>query len=234
MRTPHLAKLAFLMLGLSSLQAMAQTANLYTKSVPEAKGGITGSCTEALTHAIALSRDRVACYRGSASDDGKGFTFSGLPTGKYDLVLITRGGVVYEGLFLGETGPETITGPLRKNLEERIAKADNFFNKSILHRFAVTEDGNLILAFVERLRDKLILKQSGETLNSNLRRFEIIDLAKATDNWQMMTSRHIYREEQPVGEGMGFLAHKNVPELGNIRVIDTAKDIGKIVLPPAK
>ena len=221
-----------LLLALQTI-ALSQTANLYTKPVPGAAGGISGRVNVELTHAIALHRDRVSCYRAEISDGGQAFRFTGLPTGKYDLVLITKSGGVYEGLFLGESG-DSMTGFMRQKLDERVLKADAFFNKAKLHRFGVTEDGNLCLALVERMRDKLILKQSGETLNSNLRRFEIVDLAKATDNWQMMTSRHIFREETPVGEGMGFNDHRHLPDIGNLRVIDTVKDLGNIVLPPAK
>ena len=230
-----LVALAFVLAGMLAIPtiASAQTANLYTKPVPGAAGGISGRVNTELTHAVALHRDRVSCYRAEISDGGQAFRFSGLPTGKYDLVFITKSGGIYEGLFLGESR-DSMTGIMRQKLDERVLKADTFFNKARLHRFGVTEDGNLCLAFVERVRDTLILKQSGETLNSNLRRFEIIDLAKATDNWQMMTSRHIYREEAPVGEGMGFNDHRHLPGLGNLRVIDTVKDLGNIVLPPAK
>ena len=213
--------------------ALAQTANLYTKPVAGASGGMEGRVNAEITHAIALHRDRVSCFRAELSEGGRAFRFAGLPTGKYDLVFITKGGGVYEGLFLGESG-DSMTGVMRAKLDERVLKSDTFFNKAKLHRFGLTEDGNLCLAFVERVRDKLILKQSGETLNSNLRRFEVVDLAKATDNWQMMTSRHIFREEAPVGEGMGFTDHRHLPDLGNLRVIDTIKDLGNIVLPPAK
>ena len=210
--------------------ALAQTTTLYTKPVAGAAGGISGRVEQVLTHAIALNRDRVQCFRAELSDGGKAFRFSGLPTGKYDLVLIAKNDVIYEGLALGEDG-DKLTGTPRKNLETRVVKSDTFFNKAQIHRLGFIEDGNKVVALIERVRDKLILKQSGETLNSNLRRFEVADFVKAADDWTLAESRHLYREEAPVGAGMGFCRHAFVAELGNVRIIDTVKELGSIALP---
>ena len=213
--------------------AQAQTENLNTKPVGGAPGGIAGRVGTELTHALALHRDRVQCFRAELSEGGKTFRFTGLPTGKYDLVLITKSGLVYEGLALGDAA-DKLAVTSRKNLDERVAKADTFFNKARIHRLGLSEDGETLLAFIERLRDKEILRQSGEVLNSNLRRFEVAQYTAAKDNWQQMETRHIYREEAPVGAGMGFFTSRELPQLGNIRIIDSVKDLGIIVLPPAK
>lgn len=212
---------------------IAQTLNLYTKPVSGASGGITGHTDQELIYAIALEHNRTACYKGGLSEGGKAFTFTGLPTGKYDLLLLTSGNVLYEGLAMGEQ-VDKLSSTEKKNLEERVAKADSFFNRAVILRFAVEEDGEKITALVERIRDKTILKGSGDVLNSNLRRLEIVDFVKAGDDWQMGNSRHIYREEQPVGAGMPFLSEKFLAELGNIRVIDASKDIGMLRLPSVK
>ena len=222
--------LAILILGLLTSSSDAQTLHLYTKPVSGASGGIHGAVDRELTHALAVNRDRVQCFRGEIGDDARSFRLPGLPTGKYDLVLVTRTNQVLEGLALGDDA-EKLTGTPLKHFEERITKADKFFNRAKVHRFGFVDGGELMLAFVERIRDKLILKQSGEVLNSNLRRLEVIDLEKAADDWTMVTSRHIYREEAPVGEGMPFLQHRHVPALGNVRVIDSVKDLGSIKLP---
>src|SRR4051812_15093945 len=73
----------FILLG--SPFAFSQTANLYTKADPAASGGLTGKVDQSLSHAIALHRDHVLCFRAELSDGGKAFRFTGLPTGKYDL-----------------------------------------------------------------------------------------------------------------------------------------------------
>src|SRR5688572_11842321 len=139
----------------------AQTANLYTKSDPAAQGGVTGKVDKELTHAIALARDRTRCYKAELSEGGKAFKFSGLPTGKYDLVLIGKGDAVYEGLALGAKAIE-LTDEQKKHVAIRLNKADSFFNKWKLHRAGVEEDGEKLICFIERMRDKEILKQSGE------------------------------------------------------------------------
>ena len=161
----------------------------------------------------------MQCFRAQLT--GKDFKFTGLPTGKYDLVLVTKS-TVYEGLELGGDAAKVTGAPL-KNLETRLVKADSFFNKAKMHRFGLIDSGEKLVAFVERVRDKTILRQSGEQLMSNLRRFEVVDYVKSTDDWTEAESRHIFREEFKIGEGAEFLHHKNVPELGNIRVIDSVK-----------
>jgi hypothetical protein len=218
-----------LFLFIVAAAATAQTTGLYTKPDPAAQGGLTAKVDQALSHAIALHRDHAQCYRAELSDGGKALRFTGMPTGKYDLILITRGGSVYEGVFLGDAA-ESVQGASRRNLDERIAKADTFFNKAHLHRFGVSDGGDKLWAFIERMRDKEILRQSGEKLNSNLRRFEVVEFTKSADTWTQVNSRHLYREEEPIGEGMAFSSHHFVPTLGNIRVIDSVKDLGSIAL----
>ena len=218
-------------LSLVASAAFAQTTTLYTRPVAGASGGISGRVDQTLTHALALNRDRVQCFRAELSDGGKVFRFAGLPTGKYDLLLITKGDTIYEGLELGGDA-EKLSGTPRKNLELRVTKSDTFFNKAQIHRVGLIEDGNKVLALIERVRDKLILKQSGEQLKSNLRRIEVADFVKAADDWTLTESRHLYREETPLGEGMGFCKHRLLTNLGNVRVIDAVKDLGTIALPP--
>ncbi len=208
--------------------AAAQTANLYTKPDPSASGGLTGKVDKELTYAIALSRDRTHCYRAELTEGGKAFKFAGLPTGKYDLVLVSKGSV-YEGLVLGARAAD-LTDEQKKNVAIRLNKADNFFNKWKLHRVGIEEDGEKLVCFIERLRDKEILKQSGEVLQSSLRRFEVATMNKANDDWDFADTRHIYREEQPLGT-LSPLKHERVESLGNLRIIDAVKDLGSIALP---
>jgi len=201
---------------------------IYTKPDPEAAGGIQGQAGVELTHAIAIDQERLHVYLADLSDAGKTFNFAHLPIGKYDLVLVTKEGAVYEGLTLGDSAG-SITGVSLKNLQTRIAVADAFFNRSVVHRLGLG-DGR-VFAFVERIRDKVTLKQSGETLDANLRRLEIIELEQAADDWQMSTTRHIYREELPRTDSPPFLKHIYFSGLGNIRVVDSVKDLGPLSLP---
>lgn len=210
--------------------AFAQTTVLYTKPAAGASGAISGKVDTELTHAIALNRDYTQCFRGDLSDGGKSFRISGLPTGKYDLICVTKGGQIFEGVELGEDGSKLPPDSV-KHFEARIKKADTFFPKAKIHRFGLIEGGEKMMLFVERLRDTLILRQSGEKLESNLRRIEVVELIKAKDDWQMLNTRHIYREEAPMVPNMPFFTHKFLPEFSGVRVIDSAKDLGSISLP---
>ncbi|MEI8312972.1 MAG: hypothetical protein WCH98_19675 [Verrucomicrobiota bacterium] len=206
----------------------ADPGRIYTKPDPLATGGIEGTTSMPLTHALAIDHDRVRVYQADLSDGGKSFHFFHLPVGKYDLVLVANG-AVYEGLSLGDPA-ESLDATSAQNLRTRIGAADSFFDRFTIHRAGL--NGDQALAFVERIRDRPTLKQSGEKLDANLRRFEIIELAKADDDWQMATTRHIYREEEPVRKSPPFMKHFFVSAIGNLRVVDTVKQLGTLALPP--
>ena len=206
------------------------TKGFYTQTRTDAGGGHTAKVDEALTYAIALERDRTSVYKATLSEENTRFHFANLPTGKYDLLLFTKGRMVFEGLQLGEPA-DLGAGAGRKNLEERIAKADGFFNKYKLHRMGLIEQGAKLLTLVERVRDKETLTGGGEKLKGPVRRFELAQFDKAADTWSFMLNRHLYREEEAAGGG-DFLDSKFLPTLGNLRVIESLKDLGAITLKP--
>ncbi len=207
------------------------TRNFYQHPVAGANGGLSGTVDQPVTHALALNRDRVSCYKGELSADGKSFKLTGLPTGKYDLIFVTKTNQVYEGLDLGEQSVQ-LTGIVLKHLEERVSLADAFFNKAHLHRYALSADGEKLFAFIERIRDRATLTQGGETMKVNLRRFDVTEFAKAQDDWMMVNARHVYREETPQIPNMPFAPHFYNAKLGNFRVIDSNKDLGSLQLAP--
>jgi hypothetical protein len=207
--------------------AQADPGRIYTPPEPGASGGIEGSVDTGLTHALAVDHGRSHVYRAELTDGGKAFRFAHLPVGKYDLVLVAKNRVMFEGLDIGEV--PALPPVSLKNLQARIAAADSFFNRHIIHRIGI--DGGRALAFVERIRDGLILKQSGEKLGSNLRRLEIVELVQATDDWQMAATRHIYREEEPIETAPPFMKHYFVSGLGNLRVVGSVKQLGALTLP---
>ena len=205
---------------------------IYTAPDTADAGGLRGSVNAVVTHALAVDHERVHVYRAEMSDGGRAFQFPHLPTGKYDLVLVTKDGRVYEGLTLGSNipPPDVPAGSL-DHLKERVGKQDAFFNRCLVHRVGAGDDN--ALAFVERVSDKEILRQDGTRLPASLRRLEVLELARAADDWQVTISRHLYREEQPPG-ALPFLKHGYVPEFGGLRVIDRVKDLGLIPLPTIK
>ena len=221
-----------ILLGCASAQA--QAGRIYTKTRPEATGGITGKAPSELVHAMAVERDRVRVFLADLTDGGKTFRFEHLPVGKYDLVLVTKDGAIWEGLALGDSLlPLSVTSA--ENLEKRIKLADTFFNRYKVHRAGLgmlDESGDgMVLALVERLRPNDVLKQSGERLNQTIRRLEVIELHQATDDWQMVGTRHLFREGESIPITPEFLNHTQIPELGGLRVVNEIKDLGTVSLP---
>jgi len=202
---------------------------IYTAADPAVSGGIEGAISRGeITFAIAVDRDRKHVYRGEIK--GSHFSFRGIPVQKYDLVLITNDNKAYEGFSLGDGAFTSLSSTLQTNLLLRIKKADEFFNRSTAHRIGV--DGDRAYAFVERLRDRDTLTQGGQLMDVEIRRLEISQFDQATDNWQMTEARHIYREpEKGRGKHRPFLHSIHVPELGNIRVVDSVKQLGTVAVP---
>jgi len=201
---------------------------IYTAADPSNPGGIAGSISKGdITYAMAVDHDRKRVYRGECK--GSDFSFRGIAVGKYDIVIMTSDGKVYEGLALGEP-TKSLSPALLQNLQKRVAKADEFYNRSIIHRAGVVEDR--AFAFVERIRDRRMVKQNADLMDAEMRRLEVIELTQSTDDWQMTESRHIYREPEPgAGKHRPFLEPKRIPALGNIRVVDSVKQLGKITIP---
>lgn len=201
---------------------------IYTKLEDTDSGVISGKVSGSkLTHAIAVERDRKRVYLAALDGGGTGFHFGKLPVGRFDLVLVTTDNRVVEGIGLGaETKLEEDRS---KHLKEGVAKADSFFNRHMVHRVGVGE--GFVLVFAERIRDGVILRGSGEQIDACLRRLEIIELREADDDWQMVGTRHLYREEAPQIKGIPFLSHLHLPALSGLRLTGIPKDLGIIDLP---
>lgn len=196
---------------------------IYTKPADSDTGVISGKVSGAvLTHAIAVERDRKRVYLAVLENAGTGFRFQKLPVGRFDVVLVTQDKRVFEGLRLG--GEEDLPEARIKTLELGVAKADSFFNRHIRHRTG--SDGEVALVFAERIRDGQILRGSGEEIDACLRRLEIIEFRQADDEWQMVGTRHLYREETQKIKDIPFFTHLHLPSLGGLRVAGTAKDMG--------
>ena len=200
---------------------------IYTTPAADDSGAISGKVQGAvLTHALAIERDRKRVYLAVLGEGGTSFLFGKLPVGRFDLVLVTRDKRVIEGLELG--AKPQLPDASARHLEEGVAKADSFFNRHVIHRYGVSD--GVALVFAERIRDGTILRGSGERLKACLRRLEIIELREAADDWQMVGTRHLYREETPLAKGIPFLEHQYLPTLGGLRVAGRPKELGVIDL----
>ena len=211
--------------------AASPSGRLYSVGLPSDEGGILGRlATGEVRLAVAVDSSREKIFRAEVAPQGA-FRFVHLPVGKFSLAIVTGDGALVEGIPLGdEAAFRALDATRAANLRKRIAEADSFFNRHTIHRAGL--DGDRALVLVERIRDKLILKGSGEKLPANLRRLEVMELERATDDWELMASRHISREEEPQVAGMPFLTHRHEPSLGGIRVVDSALEIG--TMPPVR
>jgi hypothetical protein len=222
--------LMLLMAMMTAVSPMARgdgPGRIYTKPEGSDTGAVSGRVSGAvLSHAIAVERDRKRVYLGTLSGGGTGFHFEKLPVGRFDLVLVTKDNRVIEGLGLGEE--PKLSEDRAKHLEAGVAKADSFFNRRLVHRIGVGD--GIALVFAERIRDGTILRGSGAKIDACLRRLEIIELREADDDWQMVGTRHLYREETPRIKGIPFLSHSYSPLLGGLRLAGAAKDLGSIDL----
>ena len=200
---------------------------IYTKTNPTDTGRITGEVTgTTLTHAIAVERDRTRVYLATLDQSARKFDFNHLPVGRFDLLLVTQDGRLVEGLALGAVS--NLPAPRARHLAEAVAKADSFFNRHVCHRSGIK--GETALVLTERIRDQQILRGSGEPLNANLRRLEIIELQQADDDWQMTRTRHLYREETPRQDNTPFLVLTQLPSLSGVRITTTTRDLGNLDL----
>jgi hypothetical protein len=220
--------LMVVMLAVSPMARGDGPGRIYTKLEDADSGVMSGKVSGSkLTHAIAVERDRKRVYLAAIAGGGTGFHFEKLPAGRFDLVLVTSDNRVVEGVGLG--AETKLTDDRAKHLKEGVAKADSFFNRHQIHRIGVGE--GFVLVFAERIRDGVILRGSGEKIDACLRRLEIIELREAEDEWQMVGTRHLYREETPQIKGIPFLSHIHLPALGGLRLAGTPKDLGIIDLP---
>jgi hypothetical protein len=200
---------------------------IYTQPAAADAGILSGSVKGAvLTHALAVERDRTRVYRAVLNGEGTEFRFEKLPVGRFDLVLVTKDNRVIEGLALGPA-PDLPEDRVQ-HLAQGVAKADSFFNRH--HRQRTGIEGGVALVLVERIRDRRILRGSGEEIDANLRRLEIIELREAGDEWQMVKTRHLLREETPRIKGIPFLVHQHHPALGGLRIASAPRDLGVIDL----
>ena len=202
---------------------------LYTQPDASTKGGVTGkikSPTMPIEQILAIPSDEPRfVYEGKK--DGTRFSFSGLPMGKYDLVVIYDNSF-YEGLRLHRE-PDTLTAEDRKKIESSITKSEPFFNTKIIHRLeGTTGRGNLCRAICTYVREKSAEDYSG-ALEGFRRTFKIVILKDVGPGWQIVRSRDLF--PLSVEKANARPRHFHSETISGIRVSDYEKDLGEISLP---
>jgi hypothetical protein len=217
-------------------QAPMERTRLYAPPDPASPGGLKAKVAKpsgAIEQVLAVSTASVeAVYKGEIGTDKSSFQFTGLPVGKYDLVVIYADGL-YEGLSLNRE-KSTLTPEDVKKIEASIQKSEPYFPKKFIHRLeGETGRGNFARAVCTYFRDKgsdllLTTFEGGYKRDDFRRTFKLVILKDVGPGWQITRARDLY----PVwmDPKSALPAHHHAPQLGNIRVADQIKDLGELDL----
>ncbi|MEI7437626.1 MAG: hypothetical protein WCL16_12555 [bacterium] len=211
-----------------------QSSYLYTAPDPAATGGIHGRIAtpaKPMLKIFAQAADEWKhVYCGELADGGTEFRFKGLPVGKYDLLILYADGF-YEGLSLNQD-QNTLTDSDQSFINAAIMKSTPFFNQKKIHRSeGVTGYAGKARCVLQEVRTLPITLQSAEVrADIQVRSIKLVLPEDVGIGWSVVNTREIVRQEVAATECKGLLQHHFDPQLGNIRVIDTTKELGSLSL----
>ncbi|MEI6277941.1 MAG: hypothetical protein WCQ16_01000 [Verrucomicrobiae bacterium] len=200
---------------------------LYTKPDPANTGGLKGRIAnpeQPIEQILAMPDvNPEELYAGEITGPKRDtFQFTGLPMGKYDLLVIYDS-AFYEGFQLNRDA-STLTPDDLKKIDASIQKSEPFFLKKFLHRVeGLTGRANSARCICTYLRN------SGSIGNANFRRtYKLVTLKDVGPGWQIVRARDLY----PVwaDSGHSLPAHHYSAALNQLRVADQIKDLGDIDL----
>ncbi len=193
-------------------------------------GGPGGICLhvkpiEGLEKAIVVEPTEYKAYLATINRSEGTVSITGLPPGKYDLILKYTD-KVYEGLTLDVPGGyEKLSPDSRKGIEHRTWISEDYFNEKRIVRMG--GNNRCVKAFIEQIRDLKTFEPSGRVMKGMMiRRFDLCELRRTGQIWQIKMNRHLFREERKIGTPGTRLEFFYVPALGGIRVAD------EVVTPP--
>ena len=158
------------------------------------------------------------------------FRFTGLPVGKYDLVIL-YGDAFFEGLSLTQD-ENTLTDNDRASIADAIMKSAPFFNEKKIHRCeGTTGYAAKARCVLQEVRTRPVTLQSFELRSDiQVRSIKLVLPEDVNIGWSVVNTREIVRQEVGASEYKGMLPHHFNSNLGNIRVIDTIKELGNLSL----
>jgi len=188
---------------------------------PGGGGGITLAVKpiEGLEEAIVVEATEYKTYAARIDRDAGTVSIRGLAPGKYDFLLKFRT-KVYEGLTLDVPGGyEPLPKKAREGIEHRTWISEDYFNQKLIARMGGNRKRVKLL--VEQIRDLKTFEPSGAVMKGMMiRRFDLCELRKTGQIWQIKMNRHLFREERKMGPPGTKLDIFYVPALGGIRVGD--------------
>ena len=211
-----------------------QSNYLYTSPDATAGGGIHGHIAipnKPILKIFAQAPDEWKhVYLGEVMGDQREFRFTGLPVGKYDLFVLYRDGF-YEGLTLTRED-NTLTDADQASIKAAIMKSTPFFNEKAIHRCeGTTGHAGQARCVLQEVRTRPITLQSAEVRADIQVRSIKLALSEDVDiGWSVVNTREIVRQEVAATDTRGILPHHLSTNLGDIRVIDTIKELGELSL----
>jgi hypothetical protein len=210
---------------------------LYTQPDPSQPGGLKGSIDGPgdwnLEGVYALPPDQPRhVYKAKLVPATKKFSFSGLPAGTYDLVVIFDKGA-FEGLQLVDRrAGDTLTREDQIKIDQTFSKSEKFFPVKLIHRMAgTTGRGNYANCFVTMVQTKTnygyasMTKAAAGRARLVYKRYTFKDVGPG---WQASKVRGIHDTFAPKGYETPKVSFSE--DLQRNRVSDHVKDLGKISL----
>lgn len=212
----------------ASLVAMILTVSpamgdIYDRVDRSATGGIQGEATEGgrLKAAIIFEPVTHKVYRANVDPEAGTFKISGLPPGRYDVVLHFEQ-IVVEGASLRPPGGAmALQVDDVKAIQAVIWESDAFFNDKTIVAMSANDEHARVL--VCQVSERKLQRPDGSFMTGQkVRRFETTDLQKAGQVWQIRKTRHLWREEALVDSQVAFRYCKS---LSRIRVGESMKSL---------
>jgi hypothetical protein len=223
--------------GTCLAQEPPQRTRLYTKPDPANTGGLKGHIAKPefpIQEILALPTDSPEeVYEGVISGPKKDtFEFTGLPVGKYDLIVVYPA-AFYEGLQL-DRDKSTLTREDLTKIDASVQKSEPYWTKKIIHRVeGQTGRASGARAIITYARDKgsdlLMETFKGQSSRPDFRHtFKLVLLKDVGPGWQIVRARDLY----PVWADpkLPLPEHHFSTALSQIRVADQSKDLGELDL----
>lgn len=206
---------------------------LYTNPDPSAGGGIRGrigSPGKPLIGVLALPPSEPGrAYKAVLRPEKRGFELTGLPSAKYDL-LVVFANQAFEGLTLVRRA-DTLTDEDKEGIEDIINRSEPYFNEKHVHRVEgttghMTGMARSICTFL-RSKDS-IGHLDGIVRKEHRRSLKLVLLEHVGPGWQVAKMREVFTVMVPPGTGRTIVQFRR--QLQGIRVTDAVRDLGELEL----
>ena len=225
--------LLYLLLTLSSAYSQQvggeyKSTALYTSPDPAAKGGLHLTTSVPIQFAFAIAQsDQEHVYQGTLN--GADVTFANLPVSRYDLLLVTALHF-YHGISLNR-GENSLTADDLKSIGAILDRSVPFFDQKRTEAVHGSDGKSAALVQWMRVGGRLLNQNGDDMTGHQIRSLRLAFLSNVGPGWQVTATRELIRTDVFPNMPKGFLPVAYVDSLNGIRVTDSVKDIGAIILP---